>query len=37
MGKSQDPGSGVNIPDPLNWILDRSAVVYSTLLCAQAR
>jgi hypothetical protein len=21
MGKNQDPGSGINIPDPQNWII----------------
>jgi hypothetical protein len=24
MGKNQDPGSGINIPDPQHWFLDKA-------------
>jgi hypothetical protein len=28
MGKNQDPGSGINIPDPQHWKLDLFSMWY---------
>jgi hypothetical protein len=29
MGKNQDPGSGINIPDPQHWLLRKFFVTYN--------
>jgi hypothetical protein len=37
MGKNQDPGSGINIPDPQHWAKGSRNTVYPNLSLMEAK